>query len=100
MELAKPDFEERLSGIFQKLTSRWITFHKRISKLKDLHRKVENTCPSIPSNHLDLLLLDSISQPIFLQVLDRPVDEFGDMVDPDYFTGRSYHVVKDCGKIA
>lgn len=43
------------------------------------------TLPAVARDHLDPAVLDGVPEPILAEVPDRPLDELGDVVDPDDF---------------
>lgn len=55
------------------------------TNLPPAHRFFFVALPSVPRYHYDLTILQSLAQPIFLQVLDGKIDQLGNMVNANHY---------------
>jgi hypothetical protein len=61
--------------------------------------EVKHTLSTVARDHLNLFLLQRFTQSVLFQVLDGPVNEFGDMIDSNHFSRRANKMVEHCTQV-
>jgi len=56
--------------------------------------------PTIPHNHLNVLRVQCVAKSILFEIIDRELDQFGDVIDPHHLALRSNEVVENGSQVS